>query len=254
MLNRKNMNLFLFLCIAFLLPLISVFLQRSTPSLVIQFILYGIEAAAPSVAALLVAVKERNFRTFFRENLSKKKIATALILPVTIAFSTMLLTKIISCILLKEQFAFGSISAKQAVIIIWALIAEEFGWRGYLQPLLSKQMKRSYLAPLIVGIIWGLWHYHYFMSGGMQVPVVWFFIGCIAESYIYGYLLKWSDYNLLSAMMYHFAWNLFIHVFALNPVDNMGNPLPYIILTILEIVLCILFFFSAKREIEVRNI
>lgn len=248
MLNRTKINLFLFLCIAFLLPLISVFLQRSTPSLVIQFILYGIEAAAPSVAALLVAVKERNLRTFFRGNFSEKKIAPALILPVTIAFSTMILTKILSCILLKEQFAFGSISAKQAVIIGWALIAEELGWRGYLQPLLSKHIKRSYLAPFIVGIIWGLWHYHYFLSGGMQVPLMWFFIGCIAESYIYGYLLVWSDYNLLSAMMYHFAWNLFIHVFALNPVDNMGNPLPYIVLTILEILICILLFGGRKTK------
>lgn len=248
MLYRKNMNLFLFLCIAFLLPLISVFLQKSTPSLVIQFILYGIEAAAPSVAALLVAVKERNLRAFFRENFCEKRMVTALILPVIVALSTMLLTKIISCILLKEQFVFGSISAKQAVIIVWALIAEELGWRGYLQPLLSKQMKHSYSAPLIVGIIWGLWHYHYFLSGGMQVPVVWFFIGCIAESYIYGYLLVWSDYNLLSAMMYHFAWNLFIHVFALNPVDNMGNSLPYIVLTILEILLCILLFLGRKTK------
>ena len=99
--NRKKINLFLFLCIAFLLPLISGFLQRSTPSLAIQFILYGIEAAAPSVAVLLVAAKERNLRTFFRENFSNKKIASALILPVTVAFSTMLLTKMISCILLK---------------------------------------------------------------------------------------------------------------------------------------------------------
>ncbi|MDE7133458.1 MAG: hypothetical protein K2O65_16985, partial [Lachnospiraceae bacterium] len=98
MLNRKKMNLFLFLCIAFLLPLISVFLQKSTPSLVIQFILYGIEAAAPSVAALLVAVKGRNLRAFFRENFCEKKMVTALMLPVIVAFSTMLLTKIISCI------------------------------------------------------------------------------------------------------------------------------------------------------------
>lgn len=80
------------------------------------------------------------------------------------------------------------------------------------------------------------------------MPLIWFFIGCIAESYIYGYLLEWSDYNLLSAMMYHFAWNLFIHVFALNPVDNMGNPLPYIVLTILEILLCILLFLGRKQN------
>lgn len=248
MLDRKNMNLFLFLCIAFLLPVISIFLQRLTVSSLIQFILYGIEAAAPSIAAIVVVVKERNLRTFFRGNFNTKKMAAALTLPAAVAFSTMFLAKVIGCLLLKERFEFGSISVKQAVIIVWALIAEEFGWRGYLQPLFCKKMKRIYLVPLLVGIIWGVWHYHYFLSGGIQVPVVWFFIGCIAESYIYAYLLEWSEHNLLSAMIYHFAWNLFIHVFALNPVDNMGNPLPYVVLSVLEILICVLLFVTAKNR------
>lgn len=40
---------------------------------------------------------------------------------------------------------------------------------------------------------------------------------------------------MISAMIYHFAWNLFIHIFAINPTDNKGNSLPYIILAVLEI-------------------
>ena len=38
-------------------------------------------------------------------------------------------------------------------------------------------------------------------------------------------------------MLYHFAWNLFVHVFAINPNDNGGNALPYIILVVLEILI-----------------
>ena len=57
-----------------------------------------------------------------------------------------------------------------------------------------------------------------------------------------------TDNNLVSAMLYHFAWNLFIHVFAINPNDNGGNSLPYIILVILEIVIGLLLLGAVKQK------
>lgn len=241
MLYRQYKNLFFFLCITFLLPIISVFLQIITKGNTIKFILYGIEAASPSIAAIIIIAKNKNLSSFFNENFKTKMITASLLFPVIIAFMTMFLAKIIVCLLLKEHFVLCSIPINQAIIILWAFIAEEIGWRGYLHPFFCKHMKRKYLAPFIVGIIWCLWHYHYFLFGDMQVPIVWFFISCIVDSYIYSYLLSMSDNNLLSAMMYHFAYNLFIHVFAINPIDNRGNSLPYIISVIIEILICILF-------------
>ena len=82
----------------------------------------------------------------------------------------------------------------------------------------------------------------------MDVPIVWFFLSCIVESYIYSYLLDLTDNNLISAMIYHFAWNLFIHVFAINPNDNRGNTLPYIILVVLEIVIGFLLSLTVKKK------
>lgn len=87
-----------------------------------------------------------------------------------------------------------------------------------------------------MGLIWGLWHYHYVLFDGMRVPLVWFFLGCVAESCLYGYFLDRSGGNLLSAMSYHCSWNLFVHVFAIQPADNGGDPLPYVILTVLELL------------------
>ena len=107
-------------------------------------------------------------------------------------------------------------------------------------------MKKVWLVPFVVGVIWALWHYHYFLLTGMQVPFTLFFIGCIVESYIYNYLLVKTEYNLISAMMYHFAWNLGLHLFALNPADNNGSLLPYFILIILETVFLILLFLKNK--------
>ena len=47
-------------------------------------------------------------------------------------------------------------------------------------------------------------------------------------------------------MMYHFAWNLLIHIMAINPVENNGNIFPYIILNILE-ALALAVLWSVRR-------
>lgn len=244
---KQYKNLFLFLAITFLLPLILVFLQIHTENLTLKFVLYGIEAAAPSIVALSMIAYNRKLAFFFKENFKTQKLKEAIILPVIMSFATMFLAKIIACFLLRESFAVGSISNSQLIIILWAFIAEEFGWRGYLFPCLKKQMRQPLFAPLIVGVIWCFWHYHYFLFGGMDVPFVWFFIGCIVESYIYVYLLDWSNNCLLSSMVYHVTWNLFIHVFAMNPADNNGNVLPYIVVMVLEIIIFIVIL-SVKKD------
>lgn len=246
-------KLFLFLFIAFLIPIIAVWLQMIVGNPIVKFVFYGIEAAAPSLAAITMMVKDREIKIFLQENLKKKTVIKAVFLPIMIVIVTMLVAKGIVCLLYKTPFMLGNIPVTQIVIILWALIAEEIGWRGYLQPMLTKLMKHQNLVPMVVGGIWCLWHYHYFLFGEMQVPLWWFALGCIAESYIYCYLLRWTDNNLVSAMIYHSSWNLFIHIFALNPVDNMGNPSAYITLVILEIIMVLFFFFSNKKLFYNRN-
>ncbi|MFD2417743.1 CPBP family glutamic-type intramembrane protease [Amycolatopsis pigmentata] len=44
-------------------------------------------------------------------------------------------------------------------------LSEEFGWRGYLQPLLRRTMSPR-RAPLVIGPIWGLWHLPLFFLVG----------------------------------------------------------------------------------------
>ena len=41
---------------------------------------------------------------------------------------------------------------------MWALVAEELGWRGYLQEKIEAHVG-DVLTPLIVGIIWTVWHF-----------------------------------------------------------------------------------------------
>lgn len=242
MTSKSNKNLIFFLIITFLLPLVSILFQVKINNSFIKFILYGIEAASPSIAAMVILCMNNNIKNFFTENFNKKYLALAFLLPAVIVCSTMFVAKVMTCIIHKNQFVFGNITLSQFVIILWAFIAEEFGWRGYLHPFLKSRLKHLWLVPFAVGVIWCFWHYHYFLINGMEVPFILFFAGCIIESYIYDYLLNWTGRCLISAMMYHFSWNLFLHLFTINPMNNDGSLLPYAILTILELFSLIIFF------------
>lgn len=235
-----------FFMIAFLLPLISILLQSLIHDYSIKFVLYGIEAASPSIAAIVILCADKHFKNFVTANFRTKYLARALIFPVIVVCVTMFLAKLIACMLCKNPFTLKNIPPSQFVIILWSFVAEEFGWRGYLQPFLKSRLKPIWFVPFVVGVIWCFWHYHYFLISGMQVPFLLFFASCIIESYLYDYLLNWTGGNLISAMMYHFSWNLFLHLFAINPIDNNGNLLPYAMLTILELLSLMIFFLMNK--------
>ena len=84
---------------------------------------------------------------------------------------------------------------KKGLIILWALIAEELGWRGYLQEQIERRIGSS-LTPLVVGLIWALWHFHFWMIDGIDVPITVFTYGAIAESYGYYMITKLSKGNI----------------------------------------------------------
>lgn len=191
-------------------------------------------------------VKQKNTKVFINENNKRKKAVYTFVIAVFIAFSTMFFAKLLFCFYTNNYHFIGYISIKQLFIILWALVAEEIGWRGYLQPLLDKHIKLSFFVPFVLGIIWGLWHYHYYLSGNVQIPFTLLCVGCIVDSYIYYYVGQLTENNLLFAMFYHFAWNLGIHLFALNPMENGGSLLPYLLLIILEVIFVHLYRIKIK--------
>lgn len=48
--------------------------------------------------------------------------------------------------------------SQKIIIVMWALVAEELGWRGYLQEKIEAHVG-DVLTPLNVGIIWTVWHF-----------------------------------------------------------------------------------------------
>jgi hypothetical protein len=98
-----------------------------------------------------------------------------------------------------------------------------------------------FFTPLIVGVIWGLWHYHYFLSGVMNVPFTLLILGCIFDSYGYYVIKKMVRGNILPASIWHFSGNLFLNIFSLN-INDDGKYLTYMITTF-SYVFCVIGFF-----------
>ena len=96
-------------------------------------------------------------------------------------------------------------------MVVFAL-GEEYGWRGHLQPLLLRRFPFMQ-AFMLLGIVWGLWHFpaillghnypEYPMFGGLVLMP----ITCIAMSIAFGVAYLKSK-SLWVPVMFHSALNL----------------------------------------------
>lgn len=142
------------------------------------------------------------------------------------------------------------ISISKAIVLLWSLVAEELGWRGFLQGELDKKLDKK-LVPLFIGIIWSLWHYHFFLLGTISVPIVLFTIGCIIDSVIYYVLTKKSKQNIIPASIYHFMGNILFSILIIYPNNHNGNVLPYIsyLIASFAVMICFIKVELANKKI-----
>ncbi|WP_024831546.1 CPBP family intramembrane glutamic endopeptidase [Ruminiclostridium josui] len=237
---NKYKSIFIYIIFAFAIPLICLAVMSIVPlhSGSGYFILFGISAISPTSAALLtvsfferedslVAFLKRCFTTYYNRRLC----IFALIIPI--------IEIVIMQILLRfsgNQFAlFREISFLQFLIVGYSLIAEEIGWRGFMQTRLDGLFP-PFLTPLFIGIIWSLWHYHFYLIGSMTYPIHWFLIGCLADSYIYYWITKKANGNIVPASLLHFSYNLFSKLFF---VSESRNHSIYAYLVIASIVIAV---------------
>lgn len=230
----------LFLIFAFGLPLICVLLVKNFSIFqagTLNFILYGIEAMTPTLAALIVTAilgGSVRIRVFLKKcyfyNIKIHYMVLAIILPITV----LTITKLTSLIFVHDTPFIAGITAKKLIVIMWALLAEEIGWRGFLQEKLDKRCGRI-ATPILVGIIWASWHYHFFWLGTMSAPLILFLLGCIADSFGYYWVTKKSEGNVIPVSLWHFIENLFSNLFLISH----GSIVPYLIFVVYSIIMAI---------------
>jgi CAAX protease family protein len=96
-------------------------------------------------------------------------------------------------------------------------ITEEFAWRGFLQSQLQQKYQAVY-ACVIVGLVWGSWHYPDFLLGNWDASIgsqLGFFAFTISASIFIGWLFIQTNENVFIAMLAHFGANI---VFTFSPI------------------------------------
>jgi hypothetical protein len=122
--------------------------------------------------------------------------------------------------LYSEPFPFSSAGALATALVLGVIKGpvEEFGWRGFAQPLLQRKFAPAWAA-LIIGIVWGFWHLPAFLLSGTQQSA-WsfsaFFGGTIAISLIMTPLYNASRGSIFLAALMHFQ--------LMNPIWPDAQP------------------------------
>lgn len=122
--------------------------------------------------------------------------------------------------LFTEPFPFHSIQALLVALVFAAIKGpvEEFGWRGLALPLLQRKFTPIW-AGLILGAIWGIWHFPAFLLSGTQQSgwsFTAFFVGCLAISVIATALFNRSRGSILLSAFFHFS--------LINPIFPDAQP------------------------------
>jgi uncharacterized protein len=122
--------------------------------------------------------------------------------------------------LFQEPFPFHAWQPMLSAMLVTLFIGpiEEFGWRGVALPLLQQRFAPIWAA-LILGVIWGLWHFPaFFQSGTPQSawPFAPFFAGAVALSVIVTAMFNSSKGSILLPALFHFQLN--------NPIFPDAQP------------------------------
>ncbi len=135
--------------------------------------------------------------------------------------------------LFTEPFPFMSFHNLLAALALAAIKGpiEEFGWRGLALPLLQRKLAPVW-AGLVLGVIWGLWHFPAFLLSGTQQSE-WsfaaFFAGCLAISIVATALFNRSRGSILLSAFFHFQ--------LMNPIFPDAQPYDTYLLVIAAAVI-----------------
>jgi len=112
---------------------------------------------------------------------------------------------------------------------------EEMGWRGYVLPRL--QAKYSALASsLIVGLIWGFWHFPKFLAEGWDGSLLWYMVATMAKAVLFTWLYNNTKGSLLLVTFFHAASNLGIFLPIANTAEGQSAYITAIILEVIAAV------------------
>ena len=112
-----------------------------------------------------------------------------------------------------------------AFVLVFSVIGEELGWRGYALPRLLDRWD-ALTASVILGALWALWHAPlYFTPGALhsRVPVLWFVLQILGQTIILTWVYQRTGGSVLLVSVLHAAANTGMGVLPVLPLDAGGS-------------------------------
>ncbi len=113
-----------------------------------------------------------------------------------------------------------------AYVLVFSVIGEELGWRGYALPRLLDRWD-ALTASVILGVLWAAWHAPLFLTPGLlqsRVPVVWFVLQILGQTIILTWVYLRTGGSVLLASVLHASANVGMGVLPVLPLDTGGSP------------------------------
>ena len=140
------------------------------------------------------------------------------------------------------------------ITLLGGPLGEEFGWRGYALPALSKPIGWRWAA-IVVGCVWAFWHLPLFYMAGMaqaNLPMELFMASNISLSVVFARLSVNTRFSVLPAILLHGAINWSAIVLPVMPVN--GKTRPYTItVTLLILAAVIAIVKPGPHEVQQGN-
>jgi membrane protease YdiL (CAAX protease family) len=258
--TRRQLLLFAVLCLAISWGLwLAVGLTggnvRESPTIW----LFALGASGPSLAALVA------FLVLRRGETPRGRVAAPwLWVPLALVLGA--LPAVLSALVL-DPGAFGSdapaVLAASGGILLFTVtyliagpLAEEFGWRGYLQPRL-RQRFGIIATSLIIGVAWAVWHVPLFFLNGTgqaamgfgSVRSLLFFAGMIPLAATYLFVCERLGGRVWSAILLHFAGNATLSLFP--QTSDLAAVLQFGITTVIAVGSLLVWWALDRRRSSV---
>lgn len=139
--------------------------------------------------------------------------------------------------------SFSGISPILIVLFVGILIrpglVEEIGWRGFALPRMQERFG-ALGASLILGLLWGLWHFHPVNFQFYKDWMLWFLLMSVCVSVIYTWIYNNTDGSILLAALFHAASNFSEYIVPVSPVNTGAGVTPdFIVLRVVYLLTAI---------------
>lgn len=110
-------------------------------------------------------------------------------------------------------------------ILIRPSLVEEIGWRGFALPRMQERFG-ALGASLLLGLLWGLWHFHPVNFPFYKDWMLWFLLMTVLGSVIYTWIYNHTDGSILLASLFHASSNFSEYIVPISPVNTGAGITP----------------------------